>query len=298
MIKRIIDISSPSYVYMQHAQLIIEQDKKIVATIPIEDLGIVILQHSAIVITQSVMIACQKNNVMILFCDERHLPYSILLPISEGHTLHQKVVKLQVSVKQPVKKRIWKQVVQQKIKEQEKTLSLIGIDSVILSRLAESVKSGDATNHEAQAAQHYWPRLFGKTFTRNHTKKGVNALLNYGYSIVRAAVARAIVAGGLHPALGIHHHNQYNALCLADDLMEPFRAWVDLRVYEMWLEDKNAEIDSDSKQQLLGLLDETVEMNKKTMPMMLACHYLVADFKRCLEGSLKRIKYPSLQGRI
>ena len=298
MIKRIVDISERAYIHIKHQQLLIDKEGGVVGKIPIEDLGMLILQHPAIVITQKVIIDCQKNKVVIIFCDEKHLPYSVILPVIDGHTLHQKVMRIQVGAKKPIAKKIWKQIIQQKIMEQEKTLFLAGIESAIFCRLSSKVKSGDTTNQEAQAAQHYWPLLFGKSFRRNYEDAGVNALLNYGYAIVRALVARAIVAGGLHPAIGIHHHNQYNALCLADDLMEPFRPWVDWLVHQIWLENKKAKIDKNTKQNMLGLLGETVYMNKKTMPMMIACHYLVADFKRCLEGSLDHIKYPVLASRV
>ena len=297
MIKRIIDISEPAYLHIKHQQLLIDKEEETVGRVPIEDLGVLILQHPAIVITQKVIIACQQNKVAIVFCDERHLPYSVILPVSDGHTLHQKVMRMQVSVKLPVTKRIWKQVVQQKIIEQQKTLFLVGTDTAVLGRLAAKVKSGDVENHEAQAAQHYWPRLFGKSFRRDYEAAGVNALLNYGYAVVRALVARAIVAGGLHPAIGIHHHNQYNALCLVDDLMEPFRPWVDWLVYQMWMKNKETEIGEDTKRNILALLSDSVQMNKKTMPMMVACHYLIADFKRCLDGTLESIKYPILVSR-
>ena len=297
MIKRIVDVSEPAYIHIKHQQLLIDKKEETIGTIPIEDLGVLILQHPAIVITQKAIIASQQNNVAILFCDEKHLPYSIILPVSDGHSLHQKVMRTQINAKKPVKKRIWKQVIQQKIKEQGKTLSLAGVNTALLAKLANKVKSGDAENREAQAAQHYWRRLFGQTFRRNHEAAGVNTLLNYGYAVIRALIARAIVAGGLHPALGIHHHNQYNALCLADDLMEPFRPWVDWLIYQIWLENEGAGIDRKAKQHILGLLGEEVYMNKKTMPMMVACHYLTADFKRCLEGSSEYLKYPTLASR-
>lgn len=298
MIKRIVDISEQAYVHIKHKQILIDKEGVTVGSIPVEDLGILILQHPAIIITQKVIIACQQNNAAILFCDEKHLPYSVILPVSDGHTLHQKVMRMQVAASIPVMKRIWKQIVQQKIIEQERTLSLAGTDAVVLRRLASKVKHGDAANHEAQAAQHYWPRLFGKSFRRDYKATGINALLNYGYAIVRALVARAVVSSGLHPAIGIHHHNQYNALCLADDLMEPFRPWVDWLVYQIWMENEEAKIHKDTKQNMLKLLSETVQINKKTMPMMIACHYLVADFKRCLNGSLESLKYPALMSRV
>ena len=298
MIKRIVDISEQAYVHTKNRQLFIDKEGKTVGQIPIEDLGMLVLQHPAIVITQSTIVACQKNNAAIIFCNEKHLPYSIILPISDGHTLHQKVLRMQIEAKKHLTKKIWKQVVQQKIVEQERTLSLAGTDAAVLARLSLKVKSGDAENHEAQAAQYYWPRLFGRSFRRDYEAAGVNTLLNYGYAVVRALIARAIVAGGLHPAIGIHHHNQYNSLCLADDLMEPFRPWVDWLVYQIWIENKNTKIDKDTKQNMLRLLSEAVQINKKTMPLMVACHYLIADFKRCLDGSITRLKYPALVSRV
>ena len=256
------------------------------------------MQHPAIVITQSTIVACQKNKAAIIFCNEKHLPYSAILPISDGHMLHQKVLRMQVEAKKPITKKIWKQVVQQKIVEQERTLFLAGTDAAVLARLASKVKSGDAKNHEAQAAQYYWPRLFGGSFRRDYEAAGLNTLLNYGYAVVRALIARAIVASGLHPSIGIHHHNQYNSLCLADDLMEPFRPWVDWLVYQIWIENKKTKIDNETKQYMLRLLSESVSINKKTMPLMVACHYLIADFKRCLDGSIHRLKYPVLASRV
>ena len=298
MIKRIVDISEQAYIHTKNQQLFIDKEGKTVGRIPIEDLGVLILQHPAIVITQSTIVACQKSKAAIIFCNERHLPYSVILPISDGHTLHQKVLRMQVEAKKHLTKKIWKQVVQQKIVEQQRTLSLAGTDAAVLARLASKVKSGDAENHEAQAAQYYWPRLFGRSFRRDYEAAGVNTLLNYGYAVVRALIARAIVAGGLHPAIGIHHHNQYNSLCLADDLMEPFRPWVDWLVYQIWIENKKTKIDKDTKQNMLRLLSESVQINKKTMPLMVACHYLIADFKRCLDGSITRLKYPALVSRV
>lgn len=296
MIKRTLEISEPSYVRMKNAQFIIEREQQTIASIPIEDLGIVILQHPAIVITQAVIIACQKNNVALLFSDERHIPYSIILPVSEGHTLHQKVLRLQVEASKPIKKKIWQQIVQQKIAAQKNTLTQSGVktDAPLLTRLVTKVKPGDAENHEAQAAQYYWRQLFGKSFRRDYKADGENALLNYGYAVIRALIARAIVAGGLHPALGIHHHNQYNALCLADDLMEPFRPWVDLIVYRIWTQQEKVEINRDAKQQILEILRQSVRIKNKTMPLLVACHHLIANFKRCLDGSEPHLKYPTL----
>ncbi len=297
MIKHIIDISEAGYIHLKHQQLVIEKQGEIAGRVAIEDLGVLILQHPAIVLTQQVIIACQKNKVVIIFCDDKHLPYSIILPISESNTLHNKILKQQLTVTEPTRKRLWKQIVQHKIKQQAKTLFVLNKETSRLERLASEVKSGDSGNCEAIAAQAYWKLLFGKNFRRNVNLEGINSLLNYGYSIIRAMIARSICGAGLHPTIGLFHQNQYNSLCLADDLMEPFRPWVDLLVYQIALENQ-CEITRENKQVLLGLLNDTVTYNSKKMPFMVSTHYLIADLKRCYKKEQKKLQFPELQHSI
>jgi CRISPR-associated protein Cas1 len=294
MIKRIIDISEATYLHVQHQQLMLERNGVTIAQLPIEDLGIVILQHPAIVITQAAIISCQKNNVVLVFCDERHLPYSVLLPVSEGNTLHSKILQQQTSLSLATKKRLWQQVVKQKITEQANTLKSLNKPYKPVERLAEMVKTGDPENLEAQAAQHYWRLLFGEDFRRDPDQDGINSVLNYGYAIMRAMVARAIVGSGLHPAIGLHHHNQYNGLCLADDLIEPFRPWVDYRVYQLAEQNHALDINKQVKLALLGLLSENVQWQQQNLPLMVACHYLMAQLKRCFTDNTERLSYPRL----
>lgn len=294
MIKRTIDISEPAYLHLKHQQLLIDKQGETIAQIPIEDLGVVILQNSAIVMTQAVIIACQKNNVVMVFCDERHLPYSVLLPISEGNNLHSKILKQQLLLTLPTKKRLWQQIVKQKITGQANTLKVLGKNFAPLERLSEKVKAGDPDNLEAQAAQIYWKLLFGNEFRRDVELEGVNSLLNYGYSIMRAMVARAIVGSGLHPTIGLNHHNQYNSLCLADDLMEPFRPWVDLKVHKMFTSNPELQVSKETKVPLLNLLSETVEWEHQDMSLMVACHYLMADLKRAYVDNSVELTYPKI----
>jgi len=298
MIKRIIDISEAAYVCLNHQQLIIEKQGEVVGQVPVEDLGVLILQHPAIVLTQQLIVACQKNKVVIVFCDEKHLPYSLILPIGEGHTLHNKILKQQMAISEPTRKRLWQKIVQHKIKEQEQTLVMLNKESTRLSFLSTQVKTGDSGNCEAIAAQAYWKLLFGKAFKRDADLDGVNSLLNYGYAIIRAAVARSVCGAGLHPTIGLFHTNQYNALCLADDLMEPFRPWVDYVVYQMASTNSEVTINQQSKQALLGLMSEAVLYKKKTMPFMVALHYLMADLKRCYSNGIKTLPYPLLLTRV
>jgi len=292
MIKRIIDISEQAYLHLKNQQLLIDKQSETVGQVPIEDLGVLILQHPAIVISQQVIIHCQKNKVVIIFCDEKHLPYSLILPIAESHSLHNKILKQQIAVTEPTRKRLWQQIVQQKIVSQAKTLAQLGKGTMRLSRLAKHVKKGDTGNSEAIAAQIYWRLLFGSNFRRNVDMDGINSLLNYGYSIIRACVARSICGAGLHPTLGLFHKNQYNALCLADDIIEPFRPWVDLLVYRL-SQQGQLEVNQHTKQQLLGLLSETVMYENKKMTLMVAMHYLMANLKRCYNKELKVLAYPA-----
>lgn len=274
----------------------IDKHGETVGQVAIEDLGVLILQDPAIVLTQQLIIACQKNKVVIVFCDEKHLPYSVILPIAESHTLHSKVLKQQVAIMEPVRKRLWQQIVQQKITEQVKTLDLLDKNTVRLKRLIQEVKAGDAGNCEAIAAQHYWALLFGNDFKRDAEVDGINSLLNYGYAIVRASIARSICSAGLHPTLGLFHRNQYNALCLADDLMEPFRPWVDYCVYQL-TQQQLLKVNQETKQVLLALLNETVIYAGKKMPFMIATHYLMANLKRCYIKEIKALHYPALLSR-
>jgi CRISP-associated protein Cas1 len=292
MIKRTLDISEQAYLHLKQKQLLIDKKGETVAQIPVEDIGALILQNPAIVITQAAVIACQKNNVALVFCDEKYLPYSLLLPISDGNTLHTKILQQQIALKLPTKKRLWGQIVKQKLANQANTLKCLNKTYQPLERLASQVKTGDPENLEAQGAQKYWRLLFGEQFRRDTELEGINSLLNYGYAIIRALLARAIVSSGLHPALGLHHSNQYNGLCLADDLMEPFRPWVDFEVYKMAKNNPKLGVNKDSKIPLLQLLSEPVSWENQNLPLMVACHYLLANLKRAYDDSAITLNYP------
>lgn len=295
MIKRIVDVSERSYLHLSKKQLLVARGDDEIAAIPVEDIGILILDHIAITISQAAIIACQQNNIAVVFCNQQHLPYSVLLPLYDGNSLHTKVLREQLDVSLPTKKRLWKQIVQGKILQQAVTLQAVGVTSQRLCRLAETVKVGDTANHEAQAAQVYWPLLMGDGFRRDQKAEGVNSLLNYGYAVVRAMVARALVGSGLHPAIGLQHSNQYNGLCLADDVMEPFRPWVDLVVYRMTQKQVQLEVNKATKQMLLNMLSQPVIWKGKKLPLMVACHSLAASLKAAMAGEKQVFEYPERQ---
>ena len=292
MIKRTIDVSEASYLHLKNRQLLIDQQGEMVGSVPVEDLGILILQHPAITITQGVLIACQKNNVAVVFCDERHLPYSTMLPISEGNQLHNKVLQQQISLGRSASKRLWKEIVQEKIRQQALVLKYLGNSDMRLMRLIKQVRSGDPDNCEATAAQHYWRSLMGPSFVRNGDAPDGNQLLNYGYSIIRAMMARALVGTGLHPAIGVFHHNQYDGLALADDLMEPFRPWIDLLVVQILQQNSEAVIDQETKKRLLAILEKNILWNNKKTPLLVASHLLASQLKHCYSDRSVALEFP------
>ncbi|MBD3618508.1 MAG: type II CRISPR-associated endonuclease Cas1 [Chromatiales bacterium] len=287
MIKRTIEISNPAWLKVKHGQLLVERDNEVIASVPFEDIGMLIADHPAVTMTQAVLQHCAQHNTALVSCDERHTPALLALPIS-GHTLHGKVLRAQVAVKPTFKKRLWQQVVRGKLTNQGWLLEELKSSATQrLKQLTSKVKPGDPDNVEAQACKYYWPALFGKQFRRDRDQTGINQLLNYGYAIARAMTARAVVASGLHPALGLHHHNQYNAYALADDLMEPIRPLVDAQVVELARRDI-IEINQDSKQALLGLMAQPVRLGDDKMPLMNATQRCVQQFCEALQrGTLK-----------
>jgi CRISPR-associated protein Cas1 len=294
MIKRIIEISNPAQLSLKNRQMAVEREGFDSTTIPIEDIGILILDHPQITHTQGLLVACAENNVAVLVCNAKHTPCAILLPL-EGNSLHSKTIAQQVQITEPTRKRLWQAIVQAKIREQAKVLLHATGDSKPLSAYAKRVKSGDPENIEAQASRIYWQRLFGVAFRRDFDAPGINSLLNYGYAVMRAAVARAIVGAGLHPALGLHHHNQYNSFCLADDLIEPLRPAVDLTVYTVCNElYGEPALTPENKRALLEILSKECIINDQRLPLMTSLHHYAASIRKVICGECKRVEIPAL----
>lgn len=247
MIKKTLYFGNPAYLSLSKSQLVVrmpevEQAEHLaesirqesVRTIPIEDIGVVVLDHRQITLTQGLMAALLNNQTAVITCDDRRMPAGLLLPL-EGNTLQNERFRSQIEASVPLKKQLWQQTVVAKIENQAYVLEKqLNEPAARMHYLADTVKSGDTTNCEAQAAAYYWQHLFPDIpgFTRGREGPPPNQLLNYGYAILRAVVARALVASGLLPVAGIHHHNRYNAYCLADDIMEPYRPFVDALVIE------------------------------------------------------------------
>ena len=309
MIKRTLCFSNPAYLSLKNAQLVIklpEVEKadvvelikaEAVRTIPIEDIGVVVLDNRQITITQGVVEALLENNCAIITCDNAHLPVGLMLPLC-GNTTQSERFRLQIDASLPLKKQLWQQTVQCKIRNQAAVLQNTR-NAIVKNMLAWAgeVKSGDSDNLEGRAAAYYWRNLFLDIlgFTRDRDGIPPNNLLNYGYAILRAVVARALVGSGLLPTLGIHHHNRYNAYCLADDIMEPYRPYVDALVCRLVSDGHiTEELTTELKRELLQIPTLDVVINGKRSPLMVAVGQTTASLYRCFSGEQRKIAYPEM----
>lgn len=292
MITRTVVLGSPARVSCRLEQLVVETEDGERATVPMEDIGVLILDHPQLVTSQAVWSACAAHNVAVVVCDAHHLPAATLTPLS-GHILHSRTLAMQVAVSAPTRKRVWQAIVRAKVAAQAAVLETATESDHGLRSLIARVRSGDPENIEAQAARIYWVQLFGPDFRRREGAHAINGPLNYGYAVLRAAVARAVVGAGLHPALGLHHHNQYDALCLADDLMEPLRPLIDRTVFEMG-GDAAAALTGETKRRLLDSLTRTCTYSGRKLPVMVALHEYAAHVKQVMAGEERRLEIPVL----
>lgn len=235
------------------------------------------------------MIDCAEQNVALIVCDEKHHPTASLLPFESNH-LHTKIFREQIEVKEPIRKRVWQSIIQSKIRAQAELLERLGENASDIRNLSSKVASGDSSNMEAQASRIYWRKLFGLEFRRDREQLGTNALLNYGYALIRAAVARAVVASGLHPAYGVKHSNQYNPFCLADDLIEPLRPLVDSEVHALIAEERNfpdtpASSSMELRKALVLLLGRNVTLGELSFPLIPALQIYAAGCRDALIGN-------------
>jgi len=310
MIKKTLCFSNPAYLSLRNSQLVIklpevekaanltEDFKKATEiTRPIEDIGVVVLDHKQITITTGALSALLENNCAVITCDSRSMPVGLQLPLA-GNTTQSERFRDQIDASLPLRKQLWQQTVQYKIRNQAAVLSICSkAETRCMTVWANEVRSGDPDNLEARAAVYYWKNLFGDIpgFIRNREGVSPNHLLNYGYAILRAVVARSLVASGLLPTLGIHHHNRYNAYCLADDIMEPYRPYIDRLVhYIIEQYGIDIELSKDIKAELLSIPTIDVVINGKRSPLMVAAAQTTASLYKCFSGELRKIAYPEL----
>jgi CRISPR-associated protein Cas1 len=301
MIKRTICIENPCHLKCRDAQLVVSYDRvkgyegMPEKSVPIEDIGMLILEHHQITLTHYLIDKLLANNASIVTCTENKLPSGMMLPL-EGNTLQSERFRAQIEATEPLKKQLWQQTVKAKISNQAAVLKQWGINNNYLVNAAQSVKSGDSDNNEAKAAAYYWGNLFPDAwlFFRKRDGPPPNNLLNYGYAILRATVARSIVGSGLLPTLGIFHRNRYNAYCLADDIMEPYRPFVDRIV--RGIIDETSIVDTltqELKVRLLKIPTIDVTMDDGQSPLMIATQRTAASLAKCYLGESRKILYPS-----
>lgn len=308
MIKRTLYFGNPAYLSLKDCQMVVRMpeivkadlpelfETKTTKTIPIEDIGVVVLDNKQITVTHGLMEALLDNNCALITCDSSRLPVGLMLPLY-GHTTQNERFRYQLDASLPLKKQLWQQTIQAKIKNQSKNLQNQGVEAGNMLVWAEKVRSGDTDNLEARAAAYYWKNIFPflDKFYRDRNGIPPNNLLNYGYAILRAIVARALVSSGLLPTLGIHHHNRYNAYCLADDIMEPYRPYVDKLVIDIVLSGEDyTHLSTSVKAKLLSIpvLDVVIDGNRK--PLMIAASTTTASLAKCFEGEIRKISYPEL----
>lgn len=295
MLKRTLFFTQPYVLSFKNNQMIIKTREMpdMHRSIPIEDIGFVILEHQQTSITLPLLNALSDNNVAVIICGDNYLPNAMLLNL-ESNTTQGETLRMQIEASEPLKKNIWKQTVENKIKNQAALLKKVGKDGNILRPFYSNVKSGDSDNREGIAAKIYWNELFGSDFVRTREGSEPNNLLNYGYTILRAAMARALMGSGLLPAIGIFHKNKYNAFPLADDIMEPYRPFVDELVYILYSQGKK-ELTKEVKAEILKILFTDTQFEKTTHPLEIGLTTTTASLVKCLNGTSKKVLYPQLE---
>jgi CRISPR-associated protein Cas1 len=296
MIKRTLVISNKAFLFQKDKQLHISKEDE-EPTVPIEDIGVLMLESHQATITQSALSALMANGTVVIGCDATHHPDGIMIPIA-GHTLHTAVLKEQMNASEPLNKQLWQQTVKAKIENQASALSSLNVNIEPMDLFARKVRSGDPGNLEGRAATYYWKNFFPQEFEFVRDPEGAhpNNYLNYGYALLRAATARAIVSSGLHAAVGLHHRNQYNAFCLADDLMEPYRPFVDILVRELSLEpDDEGMLTPSVKKRLLGVLSMDAWMENERKPFLLALTATTSSLVKCYAKEARHLRYPQLR---
>jgi len=296
MIKRIIEISqSKRHLAIRLGQLVISENHTELTTIPCEDIGILLVEHPGTTYTHSVFTELIRFGAAVVFCGGDHHPAGMLLPI-EGNTVQTERFRQQIEAKEPLKKQLWRQLVRAKIRHQAE---IAGQDSDVykeLMGLRERVRSGDTENIEAQASKKYWAAFISTIdFKRNIEGAPPNNLLNYGYIVMRAAVARALCSAGLHPSIGLHHCNKYNAFCLADDVLEPFRGFVESKVKQICeTQIEINDLTQPIKARLLEVLYQEVKIGEISGPLMVGLHRTAASLVRCFTGEQKEMDLPEI----
>ncbi len=293
MIRKTVEIETPgTRLSIAHRQLVIERPDEGKRTLPCEDIGVLVVDNPQISYTHSVFTTLMEEGAAIVLCGQNHLPAGLLLPF-DAHATQTERHRAQAAAGDGVKNRAWQLLVAAKLRQQAIVLAHYTGSDAGLAAMAGRVRPGDPANLEGMAAQRYWSRLFGTNFRRHRGGPPPNDLLNYGYAVMRAAVARALAAAGLIPSLGVHHRNRSNPFCLADDLLEPYRAYVDWRVKSLVTDHEPAPLNREAKAALLSLFNETVLVDERRSPLLLAIHASAASLCRMITEGGKALALPA-----
>lgn len=295
MLKRALFFTTPYSLSLKNNQMIIKTREMpdIQKSIPIEDIGFVILEHQQTNITLPLLNALSDNNVSVIFCGSNCMPNAMLMNLDSNKTQGESY-RAQIDASEPIKKSLWKQTVEAKIRNQAALLDKLGKEGDRLKPYYTNVKSGDNENREGAAARIYWNELFGNDFVRSREGVAPNNLLNYGYTLLRAATARALMGSGLLPAIGIFHRNRYNSFPLADDIMEPYRPYVDEIIFNLYANGEH-ELTKEVKAEIVRLLFTDTHFGKITRPLEVALTSTSASLVKCFNGTIKKIVYPQLK---
>ena len=291
MIGRVIEIASEGCHLARYRGLMtVSRDGVEDGRVPLDDVGVLLCNARGLTYSNDLLVELAKRGAAVVLCGSNYLPVAWVWPL-EGHHIQALRMRCQLEASLPLRKRLWQATVRAKIGQQQMTLEMLGKFDGDLDELARRVRSGDPENMEAQAARRYWPLLFGPDFQRERFGEMPNPLLNYGYTVLRAATARAVAAAGLHPSLGIHHHNRYDAMCLVDDLMEPFRPAVDYAVARL-VESGCAEVTPDAKRTLVGVLAADMRTERGTTPLETCLERAAQSLAQSFEDQRAALTFP------
>lgn len=290
---QVIDIESDNrHLSRQRGFFVVSEEKREVGRVPLDDILAVIIHAHGVTYSHSLLIELANRGAHLVLCAANHHPIAIMWPL-QGHHAQGARMRSQWEAPKPLAKQLWKQIVVAKIRMQAGALVAFGQSENALIRLASTVKSGDSGNLEAQAARRYWPMLMGKGFRRDQGADGTNALLNYGYTVLRATTARAIIGAGLHPTIGLHHSNRSNAFALADDLMEPFRPIVDCAVKSL-ITAGNTQVTTEAKQALARLIAFDLDFGENQSPLRVSLEKLAFSLSRSFETGKAKLTLPKV----
>ena len=293
MLKQTLFFSKPCKLSLRLKQLVIEREDLLQpVTRPIENLSVVIIENQQVIITVPLLNELANNNVAVIFCDNHFMPSMQLMPL-EANATQQEAYKYQLNASLPLVKRLWKEIIEAKIKNQALLLDRLDKEANLLKPLYMNVKSGDLDNNEGIAARLYWKELFGAYFRRDRYGESPNELLNYGYTILRAATARALVGSGLNLSFGLFHRNRYNPFPLADDIMEPYRPFVDDVVYQLKQKEDILSLTQEIKSKLINVIYRDVRINENRHPLQVALTLTSASLLRVFKGEDKHLALPT-----